>query len=84
MAGDVGFVANPGNTRETAPGDRPVGKPAAARRSDGPRTRLLNCVCMVKAAHSESPLWVMVDLKIGKVPVLIDTGANFLVSGENS
>lgn len=57
------------------PANRPVGKRAEDRRSDGHRRCLK--LCMVSAERSYSHLCVMAKLKIGNVPALIDTGAHF-------
>jgi hypothetical protein len=53
------------------------GKRATARRSAGPRAQFLNSLRKVTAAPRDSLLWVTLQLKVGKVPALIDTGAQF-------
>ena len=60
-----------------SPKGRAAGKRAAARRSVGTLTKFVKSLHKVTAVTTQSPLWVMLDLKVGKVPTLIDTGAQF-------
>ena len=53
-------------------------KRAAARGQVGPRAALLSTFRNVIAVSADAPLWVMLRLKAGKVPALVDTGAVFL------
>jgi hypothetical protein len=54
-----------------------VGKRAASRRSGGPRAKFLSSVQKIGVYPADPPLWVMLKLKVGKVPALVDTGAQF-------
>ena len=38
---------------------------------------MLNCLKKIVAVPSDTPLWVMLEFRVGKVPALIDTGAQF-------
>ena len=54
-----------------------VGKRASARRSAGPRARILSGLIKVAATPFLPLLWVPLEFRLGKVPALIDTGAQF-------
>jgi hypothetical protein len=67
-----------GHFRRNCPRDSASpGKRAAARRSIGPRAKCLSGLRKITAVPRDSPLWVTLELKVGKVPALIDTGAQF-------
>jgi len=59
------------------PEGRAVGKWAMARGAVSPQAKFLNSLLEVKAVPSETPLWIQVNLRVGEVPALIDTGAQF-------
>ena len=54
-----------------------VGKRAMARTSTGSRAKIQIGIRKVTAVPRDTPLWVMLELKTGKVPALIDTGVHF-------
>ena len=74
----------PGHVRNRCPrrnslsgnGQRP-GSRAAPRESASSRGVFLRCFRKIVAIPSEAPLWVMLELKRGKIPALVDTGAQF-------
>jgi hypothetical protein len=37
----------------------------------------MSCILTVAAVPPVAPLWVMLELRVGRVPALIDTGAQF-------
>jgi hypothetical protein len=47
------------------------------RRSAGPRAKILGGFKRVRKSARELPLWMMADFRVGKVPTLVDTGAQF-------
>jgi len=54
-----------------------AGKGAVARRSTGPRAGILSGLRKVTAVPRDAPLWVALEIKVDRVPALIDTGAQF-------
>ena len=54
-----------------------AGKRATVRRSTGHRTKFLSGLRKITAVPRDSPLWVTLELKVGTVPALIDTGTQF-------
>ena len=54
-----------------------VGKRGSARRSTGPRATILSGLKKVTAVPFQPLLCVQLQFKVGKVPALIDTGAQF-------
>jgi hypothetical protein len=54
-----------------------VGKRADARRPPGSRAKVVSGLRKISAVPRDLPLWVNLELKVGKVPALIDTGAQF-------
>ena len=54
-----------------------AGKRAAPRESVGSRGGQLSCFTKVVAVPAEDPLWVVLKLKSGNIPALVDTGAQF-------
>ena len=54
-----------------------VGKRAGARRSSHHRAGALSAFRRVATGALSSLLWVLLNLKIGKIPALVDTGAQF-------
>jgi len=55
-----------------------AGKRAAPRESASSRGGVLSGFRKIMAIPSEAPLWVMLELKRGKIPALVDTRAQFL------
>jgi hypothetical protein len=41
------------------------------------RSKVLGCLKKIAAVPPDTPLWVMLELQLGKVPALVDTGAQF-------
>ena len=62
---------------ELSPERQAFGKRASAQRSVGPPPKLLSSLHKIKAASLDSLLWVMLEFKVGEVPALADTGAQF-------
>jgi hypothetical protein len=60
-----------------SPDKRAAGKREAARESFGPRAKPIRSFRKDVAVPADAPLWVMLQLKVGKIPALIDTGAQF-------
>ena len=54
------------------------GKGADARWSSNPRARALTAFRKVAAIPPSTLSWVMLDPKVGNVPAIVDTGAQFL------
>ena len=60
-------------TRKTrGPGNR-----RGAQWACDPQAKILGSLHKIAAAPSDSPLWVMLSLKVGQVLALVDTGAKF-------
>jgi hypothetical protein len=54
-----------------------AGKRTVARRSTGSRAKFLSGLRKITAEPRDSPLWVTLESKVGRVPALIETGAQF-------
>ena len=52
-------------------GSRPDGSKQA------PAVKVLGCLKKIAAVPPDAPFWVMLELHVGKIPALIDTGAQF-------
>jgi hypothetical protein len=63
--------------RSGCPSRNTSGKRAAPGESNGSRGRLLSSFHKVIAVPADAPFWVMLQLKGGSIPALIDTGAQF-------
>ena len=55
-----------------------TGKRAGARRSAGPRANILSGLKKVADALMDPLLCVVLELRTGKVPALVDTGSKYL------
>jgi len=55
----------------------PSGNGQAPRRSPDSRARILSAFRKIAAVTPGNLLWVMLDLKVGKMPALVDTCAQF-------
>jgi hypothetical protein len=67
-----------GHIRRDCPQRTPSpGKRAGTRRPACPRAKILSGLKRVAAVPMDPLLWVVLELKTGKVPVLVDTGAQF-------
>jgi len=66
-----------GHYQRVVPGKPEFGKRAGVRWAKGTRAKLLSSLHMVAAAPLESPLWVLLGLKVRRVPALVDTGAQY-------
>jgi len=53
-----------------------AGKPAGARRSPGPQAKVLSGLT-VAVAPLQLLLWVAIELSVGWIPALVDTGSRF-------
>ena len=60
-----------------SPENTPNGKRAGARRYADHRARTLGALKKVAALPHDTLLWVSLNFKLGKVPALVDTGAQF-------
>ena len=57
------------------PEDMEPGKRAGARRSRDLRANCLTILHNITSVPPDSPLWFMLELTVGKIPALVDTGA---------
>jgi hypothetical protein len=72
--GAVGASVMLGGTARTNRHCRRVG---SSRRGRNPGAKILSCVRTVAAVPPDAPLWVVLELRMGKVPALVDIGAQF-------
>jgi hypothetical protein len=73
----LGLWASKTFSQELPSEEHAVGKRAVARWSGGLREKFLSSVQKIGVSPADSPLWVMLQLKVGMVPAFVDTGAQF-------